>query len=113
MDKILAVLASLVILAKAGIIYPQTLIVDTVQETEGGHYAVTLHSSANFQYGTVTDMDDLIPGDVMAAVMYCNETPDDVRDDTIATMRYTGFSLCQQPTGNRILLLSASDERSG
>ena len=108
MDKILAVLASLVILAKAGIIYPQTLIVDTVQETEGGHYAVTLHSSANFQYGTVTD-----PGDVMAAVMYCNETPDDVRDDTIATMRYTGFSLCQQPTGNRILLLSASDERSG
>ena len=113
MDKILAVLASLVILARAGIIYPQTLVVDTVEEAEDGQYAVTLHSSVGFQYGTVTDMDDLIPGDVMAAIMYCNETPDDVRDDTIVTMRYTGFSVSQRPTGNGILLLSGNGQGSG
>ena len=79
------------LLVQAEIVYPQAMEVHSVEEGDDGKYTVTLCSSAGFQYDTVTDLDDVTPGEMMAVLMYDNMTPD-VRDDTVIAVRYTGFS---------------------
>lgn len=91
MKQLLGCLALIGVLVQAEIVYPQAMKVHSVEEGENGNYTVTLCSSAGFQYDTVTDLDDVTPGEMMAVLMYDNMTPD-VRDDTVIAMRYTGFS---------------------
>ena len=106
MDRLLVMAALVIMLAKSGIVYPQTLIIDSVTETDAGKYVVELSTATGgIPYTLETDMDDLSRGDVMAAVMHCAGTPGDVRDDSVITMRYSGFS--QQFTDdNDVILLS-------
>ena len=91
MRQLLACLALIGVLVQAEIVYPQAMKVYSVEKGEDGNYTVTLCSSAGFFYDTVTDLDDVTPGEMMAVLMYDNMTPGDIRDDTVIAMRYTGF----------------------
>ena len=91
LQQLAAALGIVIMLAESMIAYPQALIIDAVKALDADTYEVTLHSASGFPYKTITSMEDLLPGDMMAAVMFNNNTPDDVRDDRILSMRYTGF----------------------
>ena len=91
MRQLMACLALIGVLVQAEIVYPQAMKVHSVEKGGDGNYTVTLCSSAGFFYDTVTDLDDVTPGEMMAVLMYDNTTPDDIRDDAVIAMRYTGF----------------------
>ena len=91
MRELAVALGLIIALAESMIVYPQTLIVDTVREIDPTTYEVSLHSAPGFTYTTFTETDDLVPGETVAAIMFNSNTPDDVRDDRILTMRPTGF----------------------
>ncbi|MBR0280021.1 MAG: hypothetical protein IJQ81_00330 [Oscillibacter sp.] len=91
MRQLLACLALIGILVKAEIVYPQAMKVHSVEKGEDKNYTVTLCSSAGFFYDTVTDLDDITPGEMMAVLMYDSMTPGDILDDTVIAMRHTGF----------------------
>ena len=91
MDKIAVMLALIMMLAHAGVIYPQTMVIDTVERVGEYEYNVTMRTSTGIAYTYTAEDGDIEPGDVMSAIMYNNSTPDDVTDDDILTMRYTGF----------------------
>ena len=106
MPKILALLAILITLTKAGIVYPQVLIVDAVNEQGDGQYTVSLHSAGGYRYETATDIDDLSAGDVVAAILYCSGTPEDVQDDSIVTIHYSGFQQPVDTDADEVMLLT-------
>ena len=98
MKQLMAALALIGILVQSEVVYPQAMKVHSVEAGEDGNYTVTLCSSAGFFYDTVTDLDDVTPGEIMAVLMYDNMTADDIRDDTVIAMRYTGF-FCEKEGG--------------
>lgn len=91
MRQLMACLALIGVLVQAGVVYPQAMKVYAVDEGADGNRTVTLCSSAGFFYDTVTDLDDVTPGEIMAVLMYDNMTPGDIQDDTVIAMHCTGF----------------------
>ena len=85
----LAIVSGLIISAT---IYPQTFVVKEVSETN----TVTLISSVGFEYCFTPPGGELLdyePGDMVSAIMYNAQTPNDIRDDVVMTTRYSGFWL--------------------
>lgn len=66
--------------------YPQTLLVYALDEEED---IVYLTSFTGLQYA-VAVIDDYEVGDIVAAIMYDGATPNDITDDLVHDMRYTG-----------------------
>ena len=92
MDKIAVILSLIMMLANAGTIYPQTMVVDTVERVGEYEYNVTMRTSTGIAYTYTAEDGDIEPGDVMSAIMYNSGTPLDVTDDDILFTRYSGFS---------------------
>lgn len=93
LKQILAALALIAALARSGVIYPQTLVVRAVEETtEPGVCALSLYSSEGVVYNKEVDSGEYQIGDMVAAIMYDEGTPDDISDDTVVAMRRSGFS---------------------
>lgn len=90
MRQLLATLSLIGILVNARIVYPQTLKVVDVEECDGG-YTLTLVSSDEKMYGTVTELDDVKLGELVAVLMYDNMTVGNTEDDTVIAMCRTGF----------------------
>lgn len=65
--------------------YPQTFVVDSVDYTAD---SVTLRTSAGFLF-QFSGVEDWAPGDMAAAIMDDNGTPE-IFDDIILRTRYTG-----------------------
>lgn len=83
MRKPTASLGAVILLIAQGIIYPQT-------------FEVTKVNEATFELQTFSghvweepDPEDWAEGDIAAAIMFNNFTPDDITDDPILTLRYT------------------------
>ena len=91
MKQLLATLALIAALAQTGVIYPQAMKVQSVEEATNGTYIVTLCSSAGFLYSVAADSDEMVPGEMMAFIMYNNMTADDITDDAVIAMHFTGF----------------------
>lgn len=82
MRKTLATLATICTLAAAGTIYPTTGVMvspDTFRTATGIEYVYE-------------DPEDIIEGDMVSVIMFDNFTPEDIRDDIIITIRYSGIS---------------------
>ena len=68
-------------------IYPlsgKVVELNTIEDT------VTFETESGMLYGFY-GVEDWMIGDHVAAIMYDNETPNDVTDDEILTVRYTGY----------------------
>lgn len=61
-------------------IYPQTMIVLD---------HATAETAAGYRYA-IPDPDDILPGDVIACIMFDRGT-EGIQDDTIVTWRYAGY----------------------
>ena len=104
MEKFLAAIGVVVALTWAGIIYPQTMVLESVTETEtGGYIAILCSSDGNIFSYEVGEPSDLSPGDVAAVIMCSNATPDDVTDDAILAIRFTGFSMSSDNTESYVM----------
>lgn len=68
-------------------IYPQTLIIDDVNQKDD---IVTGHMLNGLSY-SFYGCEDWLKGDVAALIMSDNGTPDTVLDDIIITARYIGY----------------------
>jgi hypothetical protein len=68
-------------------IYPQTLIIDEVNQNDDIVTGHTLCGLSFSFYGS----EDWLSGDVAALIMSDNGTPDTVLDDIIITARYVGY----------------------
>lgn len=82
MKKTLATLASVFALAAVGTIYPTTGVMisaDTFRTASGLEYV--------YEY-----TEDIIEGDIVSVIMFDNFTPEDVRDDLIIAIRYSGVA---------------------
>lgn len=72
----------------AGNIYPISGKVVTVDVPED---AVTFRTQSGMLYA-FSGTEDWMIGDNVAAIMWDSGTPDDVRDDEIMSVRYTGYN---------------------
>ena len=79
MRKTLATLALVTTLATAGTIYPTTGIMTTED---------TFTTATGMEY-VIDNPKDLEPGDIVSVLMFDNFT-DDITDDIIITVRYSG-----------------------
>ena len=84
MKKQIAMLGSALILISQGVLYPQT-------------FEITKVNAETFELQTFSghvweesDPEDWCEGDIAAAIMFNNFTPDDITDDVILVLRYTG-----------------------
>lgn len=68
-------------------IYPQTFIIDEIDEQNDLVYLATFSGFVYIWEG----VDDWQVGDIGAAIMYNNNTPDDITDDYIMVLEYSGF----------------------
>ena len=84
MKKKIAMLGSALILISHGVIYPQTFEVTKVNE---GTFELTTYTGHVWEE---PDPEDWCEGDIAAAIMFNNFTPDDITDDPILALRYTG-----------------------
>ena len=69
-------------------IYPETFIVDQVDEAAD---LVTCRTIAGQRF-TFYGVEDWMAGDIAAAIMSDNGTPETVTDDIIITVRYVGYT---------------------
>lgn len=91
MRQLMACLTLISVLVQASIVYPQTMKVYAVDEGKDGNHTVTLIAADGNLYCVDTDLNDLKTGEMIAVLMYDNMTPGDIRDDTVISMRRTGF----------------------
>lgn len=70
--------------------YPAAGIVTGVIEGGPADDIVVVTTSTGIVH--IGQSDDLMIGDIVAMIMDNNGTPDDIRDDIILDMRYTGFT---------------------
>lgn len=69
-------------------LYPTAFIVDEVNAEAD---TVTLRTFAGMVY-IWQGVDDWMVGDIAAAIMYNNGTPDSIKDDQIVTLEYCGYT---------------------
>lgn len=84
MRKLTASLGAVILLIAQGILYPQTFVVTKVNEDTFELQTYTGHTWEE------PDPEDWAEGDIAAAIMFNNFTPDDITDDPILALRYTG-----------------------
>lgn len=83
MKKLLAMLAIVMQLTAAGLIYPATM-----QVTDVSNDLVTMETATGFVYQMHAD--DYNNGDLVSCIMFSNGTTD-ITDDIILAARYSGF----------------------
>jgi len=88
MKKFVAIITLfvLLVLPAHAAIYPQTFIVDGINREKG----LLILADFNGDEWGYLDVDDFKVGDVVAAIMNDNDTPN-IYDDDIITIRYTGY----------------------
>lgn len=86
MKKTLAALATAAGLIAAGTIYPAGMI---ITEVDPAADLVTMETATGHAY-QFKGVEDWTPGDLAAVIMYDGGTREDVRDDQILKVRYSG-----------------------
>ena len=84
MRRLAASLGAVILLIAQGIIYPQTFEVTKVNDDT---FELTTYTGHVWEE---PDPEDWAEGDLAAAIMYNSLTPDDITDDVILALRYTG-----------------------
>lgn len=85
--RYVAILAGTLCLLAHGVIYPAVGVVTAVDyETD----TVTVEKANGHAY-EFYGVEDLMPGDVMALLMYSNGTPYTQEDDAVISARYGGY----------------------
>lgn len=71
--------------------YPQLLKVEYLQwdsKTYTGKAILTTSNTGGFKYFLETNIDDMCVGDFYVAIMYDNNTPNNIEDDSIVKLHY-------------------------
>ena len=83
MKKMLAMAAAVGTLASAGLIYPQTMAVEKIENGKA-----ELRTATGYAY--TIEVEDYDEGDLVACIVFSNGTAD-IADDQIIAARYSGF----------------------
>jgi len=85
MKKAAVIIATVLHLVTSGLIYPQAMVVTKVNK-----HSLKLRTATGFTYTVKQEPEDYEVGDMVAVIMYTKGTKS-VKDDTVITMRYTGW----------------------
>ena len=92
MKKLIASLSATLLLIAKGSIYPQSFLLTKV-EVQPDYSAVLTMQSRDGNTWKFDGDTDCEPGQVMAAIMFDGFTPDDLTDDTILSLRWSGWCI--------------------
>lgn len=83
-----AVIALILHMLAANLIYPQAMVVTSVKPGK----SMKVRTSTGITYTLKRDPEDFEVGDLVAAIMYTKGTSG-VKDDTVIALRYSGFEV--------------------
>ena len=92
MKKLIATLSVAMLLITKGNIYPQSFVVTEV-DTLPDYSAVLIMESRDGNIWQVDGDGDCEPGQILNAIMFDGFTPDDLTDDTILSLRWSGWCI--------------------